>query len=109
MEPQLDRIERETGRLNELIGQLLSLSHLESTTRLPDRQSVAVREVIRELLPDVSYEAEQRGCRVNFEEGGVGDFCGWCWGVRSCWGARSRTWCATRLPIPRKERPWILP
>ncbi len=76
MEPQLDRIERETGRLNELIGQLLSLSHLESTTRLPDRQRVAVREVIRDLLPDVGYEAEQRGCRVNFEDGGATDFCG---------------------------------
>jgi two-component system sensor histidine kinase CpxA len=76
MEPQLDRIERETGRLNELIGQLLSLSHLESTTRLPDRQRLAVRDVVRELLPDVSYEAEQRGCRVNFEDDGPADFCG---------------------------------
>ena len=75
MEPQLDRIERETGRLNELIGQLLSLSHLESTTRLPDRQRVALREVVRELLPDVGYEAEQRGCRVTFEDSSA-DFCG---------------------------------
>jgi len=76
MEPQLDRIERETGRLNELIGQLLSLSHLESTTRLPDRQRVAIREVVRELLPDLGYEAEQRRCLVTFDDCGPAGFCG---------------------------------
>jgi len=71
MEVQLDRIERETGRLNSLIGQLLSLSHLESTTRLSDNQPVCVREVIQELLPDMAYEAQQRNCRVSFLSDGL--------------------------------------
>jgi two-component system sensor histidine kinase CpxA len=68
MEEQLDRIERETGRLNALIGQLLSLSHLESTTRLPDRQPVLLQQLARELLPDMDYEAQRRNCAVRLLE-----------------------------------------
>ena len=74
MEEQLDRIERETGRLNSLIGQLLSLSHLESTTRLPNRLRVCLTDVVAELLPDMDYEAQRRNCGVTFMRGkhGVG-------------------------------------
>ena len=72
MEEQLDRIERETGRLNSLIGQLLSLSHLESTTRLPDRLRVSLCDVVAELLPDMDYEAQRRNCRVSFANGKPG-------------------------------------
>ena len=70
MEDQLERIERETGRLNALIGQLLSLSHLESTTRLPERLPVSLRCLVKELLPDMEYEAQRRNCRVIFEDAG---------------------------------------
>ena len=66
MEVQLDRIERETGRLNALIGQLLSLSHMESTTRLPERRRIMLGDVVRELLPDMDYEAQRRNCEVSF-------------------------------------------
>jgi two-component system sensor histidine kinase CpxA len=66
MEDQLDRIERETGRLNALIGQLLSLSHLESATRIPDKRSVSLGDVVSELLPDMDYEAQRRNCGVSF-------------------------------------------
>jgi two-component system sensor histidine kinase CpxA len=69
---QLDRIERETGRLNSLIGQLLSLSHLESTTRLPDRMRVSLGDVVKELLPDMDYEAQRRNCGVSFANGNSG-------------------------------------
>jgi two-component system sensor histidine kinase CpxA len=69
MEDQLDRIEREAERLNSLIGQLLSLSHLESTTRLPDRLRVSLCDVVEELLPDMDYEAQRRNCGVSFTTG----------------------------------------
>ena len=69
---QLDRIERETGRLNSLIGQLLSLSHLESTTRLPERMRVSLCDVVSELLPDMDYEAQRRNCGVSFSNGSGG-------------------------------------
>ncbi|MFC5863632.1 ATP-binding protein [Acidicapsa dinghuensis] len=67
---QMDRIERETERLNSLIGQLLSLSHLESSTRLPDRMRVSLRCVVTDLLPDMDYEAQRRNCGVKFLENG---------------------------------------
>jgi two-component system, OmpR family, sensor histidine kinase CpxA len=66
MEEQLDRIERETGRLNSLIGQLLSLSHLESSARLPEPQRLSLGSLVTELLPDMDYEAQQRNCSVSF-------------------------------------------
>jgi two-component system sensor histidine kinase CpxA len=66
MEEQLDRIERETGRLNVLIGQLLSLSHLESSTRLPETQRLSLGSLVTDLLPDMDYEAQQRNCSVSF-------------------------------------------
>lgn len=69
MQEQLDRIERETGRLNTLIGQLLSLSHLESTTRLPERLRVSLGDVVQQLLPDMDYEARRRNCGVSFANG----------------------------------------
>jgi two-component system sensor histidine kinase CpxA len=69
MEDQLNRIEREAERLNSLIGQLLSLSHLESTTRLPDRLRVSLCDVVAELLPDMDYEAQRRNCGVSFAGG----------------------------------------
>jgi two-component system sensor histidine kinase CpxA len=71
MEDQLDRIERETGRLNSLIGQLLSLSHLESTTRIPDKQAVSLGRVVSDLLPDMEYEAQGRNCCVKFLTDGL--------------------------------------
>ena len=73
MEDQLNRIEREAERLNSLIGQLLSLSHLESTTRLPDRLRVSLRDVVMELLPDMDYEAQRRNCSVSFVGGKQAD------------------------------------
>jgi two-component system sensor histidine kinase CpxA len=66
MEVQLERIERETGRLNSLISQLLSLSHLESTRKLPEGENVNLSSLVRELLPDMEYEAQRRNCSVRF-------------------------------------------
>ena len=65
---QLDRIGRETERLNDLIGQLLSLSSLESTRKLPETAPVSLRELLGGLLPDMEYEAKRRGCSVVFED-----------------------------------------
>lgn len=66
IEDQLERMESETIRLNALIGQLLSLSHLDSTTNLPSKQNFSVANVVEQLLPDVDYEAKGRNCQVSF-------------------------------------------
>ena len=70
IEEHLERIENETVRLNALIGQLLSLSHMDSTTRLPAKQRVSVARIVEELLPDMDFEAQGRNCHVTFVSDG---------------------------------------
>jgi two-component system sensor histidine kinase CpxA len=70
IEEQFERIENETVRLNALIGQLLSLSHMESATSLPEKQRVSVARVVEELLPDMDFEAQGRKCSVTFVQDG---------------------------------------
>jgi two-component system sensor histidine kinase CpxA len=64
METHLDRMERETSNLNQLIGQLLSLSQMESAQRIADLQSVDLRPLLEHLAADASYEAQSRHCTV---------------------------------------------
>ncbi|HUV69726.1 MAG TPA: ATP-binding protein [Terracidiphilus sp.] len=70
IEEHLERIESETVRLNALIGQLLSLSHMDSTTSLPAKQRVSVARIVEELLPDMDFEAQGRNCHVTFVSDG---------------------------------------
>ena len=72
IEDQLERMENETTRLNALIGQLLSLSHLESTMSLPVKQPFSVEDIVEQLLPDVEYEAKGRDCHISFVNAGSG-------------------------------------
>jgi two-component system sensor histidine kinase CpxA len=52
----LERAELESGRLNTLIGELLSLSHMESIQE--------VSHLIEDSMPDLVFEADGRGSRV---------------------------------------------
>lgn len=62
--PQLDRIEREAERLNELIGRLLTLARLESTGTPPEQEQVSLSELLRDVAEDAEFEAESRDCSV---------------------------------------------
>jgi two-component system, OmpR family, sensor histidine kinase CpxA len=64
MMEHLQRIERETGRLNLLIGQLLRLSAIESTDASSNMEQFQVSSLLDELLPDAEFEAQQRQCTV---------------------------------------------
>ena len=63
----LDRIERETGRLNLLIGQLLTLSSMEALERVENFKPVSLNAVIERMIPDAEYEARQRQCSLDFQ------------------------------------------
>ena len=52
-----DRIERESERLNDLIGQLLMLTRLESESGMGERGDVDLVELIGEIAQDVDFEA----------------------------------------------------
>jgi two-component system sensor histidine kinase CpxA len=60
----LKRIEREAARLNQLIGQLLRLSSMESTDAANFTESFQLNALLEKMLPDVEFEAEQRLCEV---------------------------------------------
>jgi two-component system sensor histidine kinase CpxA len=53
----LDRIERESDNLNEMISQLLELTRLESGTDGRKRTDVDLAALVREVAEDADYEA----------------------------------------------------
>lgn len=65
MSTHLDRIERETGRLNQLIGQLLTLSSMEAAESVGKLERVSLKQLLEEMTPDAMYEAQQRDAEVD--------------------------------------------
>lgn len=53
----LDRIEREAERLNELIGQLLTLTQLEMDSKEPEKTEFDLSELVGEVAADADFEA----------------------------------------------------
>jgi two-component system sensor histidine kinase CpxA len=66
--PELDRIERETERLNEMIGQLLSLARLQADIHPPAPESVDLGEVLQTVISDATIEAQSRNCRLHLKK-----------------------------------------
>lgn len=61
---EMDRIEREAERLNDLIGQLLSLARLESGISTPGREPVDLTNLLTGVVADANYEARAGQRRV---------------------------------------------
>ncbi len=61
----LERIERESGRLNELIGQLLTLARLESGGEISRGVSIDLARLVKDVAEDADFEARRRDCRVH--------------------------------------------
>lgn len=64
VQPELDRIERETERLNELIAQLLSLARLETGLRATPLEPIDLVEILTSIITDAELEAAARQCRL---------------------------------------------
>lgn len=58
-----ERIERDTARLDALIGELLSLHQLEAEKAV-QAEPVELASLTQQIVDDAALEAEQRGCRV---------------------------------------------
>src|SRR5512146_14383 len=65
LQGQLDRIERETVRINSFIEQLLTLARLESTEATPLMERVSLNEIVEQIVADVKLEAEKVGCNLS--------------------------------------------
>ncbi|MGA7826809.1 MAG: ATP-binding protein, partial [Geobacteraceae bacterium] len=63
----LDRIEQEAERLNEMIGELLTLSLLESDSARFEKETFDLSEVIDEVVQDADFEAAGRNRHVKYE------------------------------------------
>jgi two-component system sensor histidine kinase CpxA len=66
MDAHLNRIERETEKLNQLIGQLLTLSSMEAIERDRNFRPISLNRLIADIIPDADYEARQRQSSVTF-------------------------------------------
>jgi len=64
--PELDRIELEMDRLNELIGQILSYYRLDSSQRLGQMQLFRLDETIREVVEENRPAAAEKQCEIEF-------------------------------------------
>lgn len=60
----LARIERESARMEKLIGELLTLSRLDTAVNLPPAEEIAIVDLIDEIAADARFEAEHRGRKV---------------------------------------------
>jgi two-component system sensor histidine kinase CpxA len=61
----LDRIEREAERLNELIGNLLTIARLDGKAPEPRPEIVDLSYLVHEVASDAEFEARARDCVVN--------------------------------------------
>lgn len=57
----LERIERESVRMDKLVGELLTLSRLEAAPALPAQDEISIMDLVEEIVGDASFEAEQSG------------------------------------------------
>ncbi|MDR2220372.1 MAG: HAMP domain-containing protein [Methylobacillus sp.] len=63
----LERIERETERLDELLGQILTLARLESNLNRDATEKVSLDELLGEIVEDVGFEAQALNRSVAFK------------------------------------------
>lgn len=69
IEGQLNRIELEADRLNQLIQRLLTISRLESGADGIQKASLSLRELVEQVVHDAEYESAGHPCVVTADRG----------------------------------------
>jgi signal transduction histidine kinase len=67
-EAALNRIQKESDRLNALVGQLLEVTRAEGDPASLRREPVRLDELVGEIVEDSAIEASARGCSLRYEE-----------------------------------------
>ena len=70
LEPSLERIEREAIRLDEMVGEVLTLARLESGTAAPAKDKVDLGHLVASIAEDARFEAQASGRRLSFRGNG---------------------------------------
>lgn len=60
----IERIERESGRMDQLVGELLTLARLDAGIAPRQRERVDLAELVANVAEDAAFEGQQRGCRI---------------------------------------------
>ena len=66
----LNRIQKESDRLNALVTQLLQVTRAEGDPSFLRREPVRLDELVQQVLDDSSIEAAAHGCELKYEGGG---------------------------------------
>lgn len=66
----LDRIERESDRLENMIAQILKLSRFENEMHHVEWQTIDLQEVVAKVVEDARFEAEPRHISITLESNG---------------------------------------
>ena len=63
----LDRIDRETSRLNQLIQKLLTIARLDGGDEFIQKSPLHLEHLISEIAKDAAFEAQDRRCQVEVD------------------------------------------
>ena len=66
IESSLTRIERESERMDDLVGQLLTLSRLESGMITLEKAPVEVSELLSQVLEDARFEGNSKSIHIEY-------------------------------------------
>ena len=64
LEEWLDRIERESGRMDALVGEILALARLDAEASQHPAECLPVDVLLEELITDAQFEAEANGTSI---------------------------------------------
>jgi signal transduction histidine kinase len=67
LETTMDRIEHESGRIDELVGELLTLSRLEAGVLGMEDEEIRVGDLLTDIVEDARFEAKLNQQQVLFE------------------------------------------
>lgn len=71
IDASLERIERESVRMDGLVGELLTLSRLEAGVVGSTEERVNLGELVADIVDDARFEAEHEGKNVELVDGGL--------------------------------------
>jgi len=66
LDSALNRIQKESDRLNSLVGQLLQVTRAEGDPNSLRRNRLRLDELLRQLVDDAHIEAAARGCSIDY-------------------------------------------
>lgn len=68
IDTELDRIELEAEKLNEMIDQVITISRLESGSKLVQFQPLNLNELLRDLVEKANFEVQQKSCSIQLDD-----------------------------------------